>query len=92
MAMMLTPRCSFGVIFSITHVRLDAGFASALHAERELTSRAVQFLRFGRVKPVDTMIDEEIQLSRTMVLAGPCAALDDDTQVAEGVFVGGDPS
>ena len=79
------PR-SFGITRSITHIRLDAGLSGALHVECELARRAVQLFRLDGIEPVDGVVDEDTQLAWTVALAGAGAALDDDPQVAEGVF------
>jgi hypothetical protein len=86
----LVPRVPFSIIFSITHISLDAGLASALHPEGKLTRSAMQIFRFHGSKPVNTMVDEDIQFPLTMVLARSSATLNNDPQVAEGIFVRGD--
>jgi hypothetical protein len=47
----------------------------------------MQLFRLDGVEPVDGVVDEDAQLAWTVVLAGAGAALDDDPQVAQGVFV-----
>jgi hypothetical protein len=75
------------IIFSITHIRLNAGLASALHPESKLASSSVQLFRFDKIKPVNAMVDEDVQFARAMVLACSSATLNNDAQIAEGVFV-----
>lgn len=66
---------------------LDAGLPGSLHCVCELARRAVQLLGLIGTELIDAFVDEYNKPMRTMLLASPSSALQDNTEVAHFFFV-----